>query len=136
MPLEPSEFEILREKRRKDYNSWKPIYCKAVAKYVDFNASGFRHLNFKIGNKPRSIREALYKLNLLPLVRVAIQKSVKVDEYRKTVAPVGGSNKRNLKEIEYWGILGVVGKQNVRIKVILRRIGKGKIHFWSVMKVS
>jgi hypothetical protein len=39
--------------------------------------------------------------------------------------------------MEYWGITAVVGKQNVKIKVILRKLVNGsKIHFWSVMKLA
>jgi hypothetical protein len=51
------------------------------------------------------------------------------------LSPIGGTRKKILKEIEYWGLIEVVGKQNVKIRVVLRRIvGSDRIHFWSVMK--
>ncbi len=77
----------------------------------------------------------MYKIGLLPLVRPAIYKAVRV-EYEKRLAPVGGTRKKVLKEMEYWAITEVVGKQNVKIKVVVRKIGKGQIHFWSIMKLA
>jgi len=38
------------------------------------------------------------------------------------------------KEAEFWTLTEIVGKQNIPIKVILRRIGTGNITFLSVMK--
>ncbi len=121
MSLKSSEFEIFKEKRRKDYNTWKPIYSPALGEQIFFNSKGFNHLRFRTDGTPRNFREALYKLRLLPLVRSVIYKARKVDEYRKG-------------RVEYWGIVEAVGKK--KIKVILRRIGKGRIHFWSVMRLA
>ena len=82
----------------------------------------------------------MYKLGLLPLVRPVIYDAVAVEKYERRLAPIGRKKKggqKILKEIEYWALVAVVGKQNVKMKVVLRRIGKiGKIHFWSTMKLS
>ena len=77
----------------------------------------------------------MYKLGLLPLVRPVIHNATKVDKYERRLSPVGGRRKKILKEIEYWGLIEVVGKQNTKVRVVLRRIvGSTTIHFWSVMK--
>jgi hypothetical protein len=41
-----------------------------------------------------------------------------------------------VKEIEYWGLIAIVGSKSIKIKTILRRVGDGNITFWSVMPYS
>lgn len=131
-----NKFQKLFQDRKTDYNTWVPLYCSALRQYIFFNAMGFNHLRFKIDNTPRNPKETMYKLGLLPLVRPAIHMAKRIVEYERRLAPIGGSRKKILKEMEYWSIVENVGKQNTKIKVILRKIGTGNIHFWSVMKLS
>jgi hypothetical protein len=80
----------------------------------------------------------MHKLGLLPLVVSAIKLAASV-EYERRQSPIGRKKKdgqKILKDVEYWGLTAVVGKQNVKIKVVLRKIGTGRIYFWSVMKLS
>lgn len=124
------------KKNKEFYLSWEFVYCKALNSLVYFNMKGFNHLRFKIDNTPRSKKESLYKISLLPLVRPVIYKAINIKKYQKRYSPIGGSNKKIYKNIEYWSLVERVGKKKVLIKVILRRIGNGKIHFWSVMKIG
>lgn len=129
-------FQRFLEERREQYKTFTPMYCSALREYIHFTMRGFNHLRFHIDNTPRNPQEVMYKIGLLPLVRPAIYQSKRV-EYEKRLAPVGGSRKIVMKEIEYWAITEIVGKQNVKIKVVLRKIGNSKqIHFWSVMKLG
>ncbi len=41
-----------------------------------------------------------------------------------------------MKEIEYWGLVAIVGDKKIKVKTVLRRIGDGNITFWSVMPYS
>ena len=70
----------------------------------------------------------MYKLGLLPLVIPVIKNVKKVHKYEKV--PI----KKLGKEAEFWTLKKVVGLQKTLTKVILRRVGKGNITFWSVMK--
>ncbi|MEK7586668.1 MAG: hypothetical protein AAB453_02245 [Patescibacteria group bacterium] len=131
------KFRELLIERKSEYLKWIPIYCSAIRDYVFFNMQGFNHLRFEINNTPRHPKTAMYKMGLLPLVRPVIHSATKVDEYQRRLSPVGGSRSKVLKEFEYWAITAVVGKQNTKLKVILRRaIGGEKIYFWSVMKLT
>lgn len=121
--------------RKKEYDSWSPMYCGALRDYIHFTARGFNHLRFKTDNTPRNPKEVKYKIGLLPLVKPVIYLAKRV-EYEKRLSPIGGTRKKILKEMEYWAITEIVGRKNVRLKVVLRRIGKGNIHFWSVMKLG
>ncbi|OHA84402.1 MAG: hypothetical protein A2937_01530 [Candidatus Yonathbacteria bacterium RIFCSPLOWO2_01_FULL_47_33b] len=133
--MSENKFQKLLEERKTDYGTWVPVFCPALREYVYFNAQGFNHLRFKIDNTPRNPKEAMYKLGLLPLVRSVIHLAVRVDKYERRLSPMGGSRKKVYKEIEYWGLIEVVGKQDVKIRVVLRKIvNSDRIHFWSVMK--
>lgn len=130
-------FLDLLEKRRNDYRTWVPVYCQAVRECIFFNTQGFNHLRFKIDNTPRKPQEAMYKLGLLPLVRPAIHLATVVEKYERRLAPIGGSRRKVFKEMEYWAIEAIVGKQNTRVRIVLRRkVGGENIYFWSVMKLG
>ena len=135
----PDRFQKLLQERREYYSTWVPVYCSALQEYVFFNAMGFRHLRFKVDGTPRNPKEQMYKLGLLPLVRPTVHNATNIDQYERRLAPFGSKMKNGqkiLKEIEYWAIVSIVGKQKSKIKVILRKIGTGKVHFCSVMKLS
>ncbi len=133
--MSSNKFKELLDKRKSEYITWDKVFCKSLNKDVRFNMRGFNHLRFKTDNTPRHPKEAMYKMGLLPLVPTVIKLANKVDRYEKRSAPVGGTRTKVVKEIEYWSLIATVGQQKVKIKVIIRRIGDGKLHFWSVMKV-
>src|SRR3989344_7940556 len=66
-----------------------------------------------------------------------IRKTGTLQEYRRNMEAFGKSGKdgfTKMKQIEYWAFHDIVGeKKQFLIRVIVRRIGDGKIHFWSVM---
>lgn len=133
------KFEDLLKKRRTEYKTFVSMYCNCLREHVIFNSDGFNHLRFHIDGTPRNSAEQMYKLGLLPLVKPVIYSSSKVDQYERRLAPVGRKKKDGKKiekEVEYWSLVAVVGKQEVKLRVILRRVGTGKIHFWSVMKLA
>ena len=129
-------FLVLLQQRKEEFKTWTPMFCPAIREYACFTMRGFNHLRFKIDNTPRNCREAMYKLGLLPLVKPVIYNAKKV-EYTRRLAPVGGSRKIVLKEMDYWALTSIVGKNDVKIRVVLRKLVKGQqIHFWSVMKLG
>lgn len=118
------------------FKTFTPMYCPALREYVIFTMAGFNHLRFKVDNTPRNPKEAMYKLGLVPLIRPVIYNAKKVDNYERRYSPIGGSRKKVFAEIEYWTLVAVVGKQNTKLRIVLRRVGKGQIQFWSVMKLG
>lgn len=129
----------LLEQRRTEYKSYSAPYCLALREYVSFNSDGFNHLRFRTDGTPRKPMEQMYKLGLLPLVIPVIRLAARVDQYERRLAPIGRKKKnaqKVLKEVEYWALVAVVGKQSVKLRVILRKVGDGNLHFWSVMKLG
>ena len=132
------KFNNLLSTRRAEYKAFTSVYCASLKEYITFNSDGFNHLRWHVDGRPRQPAEQMHKLGLLPLVRAVIINAKPPLEYERRQAPIGRKKKdgeKILKDIEYWGLTAVVGKQNVKVKVILRKVGTGKIHFWSVMKM-
>ena len=114
----------LLKKRRAEYKTYTPLFCPCLGEWITFNSNGFNHLRFHTDRKVRSLSEQIHKLNFLPHVRTAIKEAKMTEGYRK----INGA--------EYWALLMTIGKGNLKIRVIIRRIGKGKMCFWSVMRVK
>jgi hypothetical protein len=66
-----------------------------------------------------------------------IRKSGTIQEYRRLLTPIGKPSARNgsvpMKEVEYWGLVAILGENKIKMRTILRRVGDGNITFWSVM---
>lgn len=121
------------------YKSVGEVVCPFFGKAVTFNSDGFHHLQFS-ADRERGKPEQMLKFTLFKKYAVEILKnSGTVQEYRKTMEP-GGKRRYSRKEAdminaEYWGFVSIVGAEGSkeRVKVIVRRVGTGNPHFWSVM---
>jgi hypothetical protein len=137
MEVDPKVFASQKQRAEILYSRQNSIPCPYFNGPVVLNSDGFHHLQFS-ARRERSKREQLLKFQLLPLALEVIRKSGTVQEYRKTLAPVGKKSKRDgfvlMKEVEYWGFAAIVGEaKQVHVRVITRRVGTGNVIFWSVM---
>jgi hypothetical protein len=41
-----------------------------------------------------------------------------------------------MKEVQYWGLVALVGEKQIKVRAVLRRVGDGNITLWSVMPYS
>ncbi len=135
--MEENYFERIKQKAEYIYKRDYELFCPFFNKKIKLNSDGFNHLQFTSGRE-RNKKEQIFKFNLLPLALNIIKKSGTLQEYRKTmkVAHKGRfSNKKSSEMIvvEYWGFISIVSEPRIRVKAILRKIGNGEIHFWSVM---
>jgi hypothetical protein len=117
-------FKELLEQRRAEYKGYMPVFCPVLKEYVIFNAKGFNHLLFRPKGREREQTEQIARLNILPFASRIIQFSIGLKRRERRTA-IG-------KTIKYWGLESVINGQ--RIRVVLRRIGNGKLHFWSIMQ--
>ncbi len=57
----------------------------------------------------------------------------------KILSPVGEKSKRDgsvgMKMIQWWGFIAIV-KDEIKVRVVVRKVGEGHIHFWSVIPYS
>lgn len=132
-------FKEKKEKAREIYNSRKAIYNPYLKSKIILNSDGFHHLQFS-ARRERNKGEQLLKFKLLPLAFSVIDKSGTLQEYRKNLTPIRRKSKKDglrpTKMVEYWGFIAIIGSTQIKIRVVLRRIGDGNIIFWSVMPYS
>ncbi len=113
--------------QRQWYRTIKSTYCLALKEDVIFNSQGLRHLRYDGRGVARSKKEYHKRIKLLPSALNIVKSS-----------PVFSSHDRRYKTeaksqfVDYWSIRAVVGPREVLVTVILRRIGKGQIIFYSV----
>ena len=123
-----------REKTKAEelYQKIDKVFCPYFNKEVIFNSDGFHHLQFSAGSERRK-EEQLLKFDFLRFAEDIIKNSGTIQTYRKQWGVVGRKANGQMKEMEYWGLIALLGDNHIGVKVVLRRVGDGNITFWSVM---
>jgi|SRR3989344_5721172 len=133
--IDPERFEALKEKTHKLFLQNPLVRCPFFGSEVTLNSDGFHHLQFS-ARRERAKEEQVLKFSLVPLALQVIRKSGTHQEYRKTLEIVGEKKRDGFspsKKVQYWAFVAIIGEKPIKIRVILRQIGDGKIVFWSVM---
>jgi len=120
--------ELLKEKKVW-YKAINKCYCPILNEDVFFTSKGFYHLMYDGLGHPRTRKDRMYRLGLLPLVIPVLKCAKGIFKYTSPTY----SKKLN-KNVEYWELKEIVGRQNTTTTVVLRRIGTGNIYFHSVRK--
>ncbi len=131
------QYKEIKERASGIFSKNHLINCPYFNQEITLNSDGFHHLQFS-DRRERNKEEQILKFNLLPLALKVIRKSGTIQEYRKELLPLGKKSARDgftvMKVVQYWGLVAIVSDDNpLKIRVVLRQIGDGKIIFWSVM---
>lgn len=133
-PRDP--LEEAKERARTLFAAKGTVYCPYFAEPVALNSDGLHHLRFS-ARRERTHDEQLLKLRLVPWALDVIRKSATIQEQRSGFVAVSTSKRdraATVKKASYWGLVAIVGqKKPIKIRVVLRRMGDGKLIFWSVM---
>ena len=90
---------------------------------------------FKGSRSEREYPSQIMRFKLLPRAIRLIEHANTFQEFEETIKEfeVKARKKRILKSkpVRYWGIKGIF--EGRKIKVILRRVGGGQLHFWSIV---
>ncbi len=127
-------FQDCLKQRKAWYKTLSPLKCSILNEDVSFTSKGFNHLKYK-GKKPRSVKEYHQRLWLLPLIIEVIREADSIYDY---VPPKYSKTYDKYQEI--WELRGNVQDSEVtngdtfNISVVLRRMGDGNIHFYSVWR--
>ena len=137
--MDENYFEQKKEKARQIYDSQRKIYNPFFKQEIILNADGFRHLQY-FARRERNKSEQLLKFTLLPLGIRVLQTAATLQEYRRLLNPVAEKSPRDgsvkMKMVEWWGFVAIFIEQEIKIKTIVRKVGDGNMHFWSVMPHS
>lgn len=137
---ELDNFSILKqqiEKSKAIYSRTPEIWCPYFSLKITLNSDGFNHLLYKPNRQPRNINEQLLKLRLVGKALEVIRKSGTLQEYRDKIEGVGVPAKdgfRKTNRVQYWAFHAILGvEKKIKIVVVLRKAGEGKLTFWSVL---
>lgn len=121
-----SSTKLLKSQARRFFRKTKSIECPAFPKKnIIFNSKGLSHLFYK-GTKKISTRDfSQTSIRIKLLSRAA--RLLKLANYPQEE----NTFLIDKKKYRYWAFEGVIN--NKRIKVIIRQVGQGKKHFWSVI---
>jgi hypothetical protein len=112
------------------YKSLKPIPSQAIGEDINFNMPGFKHLIFKGGHR-RETRAIINRLVLVPLIAPVIHNCTEEVEIRIKKEIIDGKK----VTVTYYALEAHVGKDNVRVRVVTRKVGtNGKHYCQSIMK--
>ncbi len=118
-------YEKARIQALKEYKKIQEIRCPLLNnERIYFNNAGFKHLIRK--ERVRSLSEQQERFRLLPYAKEIITDPSSVVQYRKKV----------LKGLmtQYWSLTN--SRDNKIIKVIMRQVGEGQKHFYSIYRVA
>lgn len=134
--MEDSYFENKKARAHDIYTAQRTIRNPYFGDEIVLNADGFHHLRFS-ARRERNREEQVLKFTLLPLGLRILENATTLQEYRRLLGPVGQPSARDgsvpMKLIEWWGFVAIFVKQEIKVRVIVRKVGEGKLHFWSVM---
>ena len=133
--MDSEYFKVKKQKAEEIYTAQKTIYSPYFKSNVSLNSNGFHHLQFS-ARRERPKEEQVLKFTLLPLALKIIKQATTLQEYRKLLCPVGkqtNTGSRIMKMVEWWGFVAIFIERDIKVRVVLRRVGDGNITFWSVM---
>jgi len=135
--MDTAYFQTKKEKAKEIYGSQRTIYNPYFKSDIVLNSDGFHHLQFS-ARRERSKEEQVLKFTMLPLGLKIIKQAATLQEYRKLLCPIGerSNRPRLMKMVEWWGFVAIFIEQDIKVRVVLRRVGNGNITFWSVMPYS
>ena len=134
--MEDSYFEQKKSKAHDIYTARRTIRNPYFGDDIVLSSDGFHHLRYS-ARRERNREEQVLKFTLLPLGLHVLKTATTLQEYRRLLSPVGDPARRDgsvsMKLIEWWAFVAIFVKQEIKIRVIVRKVGDGKLHFWSVM---
>lgn len=106
------------------YKKIKKVACPILNnEEIHFNATGFGHLIRKL--KIRSRNEQKKRFRLIPYAKKLILEARTIGDYRENKVKKG-------KVVKEWALIHTFGI--LTIKLIIRQVGNGNKHFYSIMQ--
>jgi hypothetical protein len=124
------------DKAKLAYKAKSELSCPYFNEKVTLSSDGFNHLQYKPNRQPRNVDEQILKLTLLKKALAIIPKIGTLQEYRPVTEKIGKKGNDGFyktKQVQYWGFHAILDSNIRKIKIILKKVGDGKVIFWSVM---
>ncbi len=137
MEIDDKKLEGMLKATEEEYKKAKMIRCPYFGENIKFSGDCFKHMLYKgkFNKKKRDKNTQYTRLKLFKLAYKLLGVTKTLQEYYSTKHFVKvRNNKRRekvLKEVEYWGFIGIIEKR--RIKVIVKQYANGDKKFWSII---
>lgn len=117
------------------YKSFQNIYCPYFREEIYFTSVGLNHLRYRKGRKERHYYAQQMRYKLIKLAPKVLKDSKTLQEFdMQQIFIETKHNKRKekvIKDVHFYGFIAII--DSWKIKVIVRQIGNGKKHFWSII---
>jgi hypothetical protein len=110
---------------REKYRKIGSIWCPPISASVIFDHHGLRHL-LANGRGRRSFSDLAQRLKLIDHAEEVLSSAATIAEYRSFF--------KGNAIVQYWSVEKVI--EGKRLRCVIRSIGDGRKHFFSVMKVG
>lgn len=133
--IDTSNYDKIREDAEKYYGTLSGLNCPALGLVVSFSSHGFNHLIYRKGRTERDRVSQIMRFKLLTKAYRLIRLTTTIQEYEDSLKEFRIKKHKEkisvTKQVQYWGLIAIIDDR--KIKVILRKIGNGNLHFWSVI---
>lgn len=119
--IQEKNYREIKRRAKALYSTIKNVWCPALSELITFNSLGFKHLAQK-GRKFRPISEQIRRFTLLKYVE-SILTGNKASVFHE-------SKVIHEKRVDFWKF--TEKRDELIIKVVIRQVGNGKKHFWSI----
>lgn len=130
-----SNYDKLREDAQHLYTTFEQVICPALDVPISFSSHGFNHVVYRKGRNERDRSSQIMRFKLLARAYELVSRTITFQEYEETlkefVIKKNKQKQRVSKTVRYWGLIAILN--NRKIKVIIRKVGNGTAHFWSVI---
>lgn len=134
---EQKEFAHVKAKAEAFYTSVMKVRCPAILDDIHFSTDGFHHLRFNGSRAERDKKVQKTKMLCLEEAVDILKRTTTIQEYRKLTQPVGKTDSKGFRKtkcVHYYAFHAITNfDKSRRINVVIRKVGEGNYHFWSVM---
>lgn len=133
--IDTTDYEKIRKETESYYRNLPNKICPALVVPVLFSSHGFNHLIYRKGRTERDRASQIMRFKLFSRAYDLISMTTTFQEYESTTKEFTVKKYKRkvsvIKQVQYWGLIAIINDR--KIKVILRKIGNGEVHFWSVI---
>ncbi len=136
MILNDEDFNNLREESRTLYSSIGSIRCPYFDNQeVQFTSEGFNHILYRSSRIGRAHKDQIMRFKTLKIATKLIRITTTCQEMetsnQEIIRKFNKRKERITVPVRYWGFTAILEKR--KIKVILKKIGNGKLMYWSII---
>ena len=134
MDIDSEKFNKIKIDAENFYKKVQKIYCPYFQEDIAFNYKGLEHIKFKKWNKTRLIKDQYLRMKFLHLAPEIIKKSHTLQEFRESNnferQKINSRWERRMMLVKYYAFVAIL--DNIRLKIIIKEIDRGKKIFWSI----